>query len=154
MSFYKFTPKTEEELEAGEVMEPGLYPFRVAKSTPKESEKGNMMANLQLIVWGSDGKPNTVFDLLIFSEANMCIKKISHFCKATGINDCYERGEMPEDLEGLTGDCYIGIQEATPKKGGGTYARRNIVDDYHIPTKEEQKKKAAAAPFIDDEIDF
>jgi Protein of unknown function (DUF669) len=157
MSF-EFDPMTDEELEA--LIPDGEYDFEVIKSIRKSSSKGNPMAVLDLKVWDKTGNAYYIFDHLIFMKVNMCIKKISRFCKATRIYDEYKAGSIREDLGGLCGKAVIGTQEEMPNPKGGVYARKNIVVDY-LPDSSDMKKSIARAvvdapidPAFNDDLPF
>jgi hypothetical protein len=148
---YTFTPKTEEELEQGDLMPDGLYSFEVTKAERKISQAGNPMAALQLLVWEVSGKSRIVFDYLIFSDVSMCIKKVKHFCDTTGLKAEYLQGNIPEDLSGLSGKLWIVTQdEQVDPKTGKRYPKKNVVDDYE---SEKQAKKAdTGEPFVDSDL--
>ena len=146
---YSFNPMTDEELDAINLLPDGDYDFLVAKSTRKTSKSGNAMAELQLTLWDRNGKPVFVFDYLVFSNVPLNIKKVSRFSKTTGLNVEYQKGELPEELSGLTGRLTLGTQEPQPKMGGGFYPKKNIVVDY-IPLKEEYSKPKPSDDFEDD----
>lgn len=122
---YTFTPMTEEEINAFNLMDEGVYDFQVVKSTRKLSKSSNNpMAELSLNIWDKEGKTHLVFDYLVFSSVPLNIKKVKHFCDATGLAEVYKTGKMPEELENLSGKVEIGIQEEQPKAGGGFYAKK------------------------------
>lgn len=132
---YRINPMTDEEIEEAaakskEVLPDGRYAFLVAKSTRKIYKSGNPMAELQLTCWDNTGKPVPVFDYLVFSNIPLNIKKVSHFCKATGLHEEYKKGEIPEELDGLAGELDLKIQDPQPNDKGGFYPRKNVVVDY------------------------
>jgi len=127
---YSFSPMTEEELNSFPMLEPGVYDFEVLKSTRKVSKSGNDMAEINICVWDKEGKVNQLFDYLVFSKVAMNIRKVKHFCDATGLSENYQRGQLPEELEGLGGKVEIGIKEKQPNSNGGFYPEKNVVVDY------------------------
>lgn len=141
---YTFTPMTEEEIQASSVIEAGTYDFEVIKATRKISKKGNPMAELNINVWDKEGKQHTLFDYLVFSSQPLNIKKVKHFCDATGLSKEYERGKLPEEMENLYGKVCLDIQDEQPKEGGGFYPKKNVVVDYIVAaqgtTRAENKK--------------
>lgn len=145
---YNFDPMTEEEIASSSLVEDGIYNFQVLKSTRKMSKSGNDMAEVQLNIWDNDGKIHPVFDYLVFSKIPLNIKKVKHFCDATGLVEEYKKGQMPEELESLSGKVQIGTQEERPNPNGGVYARKNFVVDYILSDKGSDK-----APTVDPELD-
>lgn len=153
---YNFQPLTEEEIEAASSMPllpDGDYDFLIGKSTRKTSKSGNPMAELQLTLWDNPGKQYTVFDYLVFSNVALNIKKVSHFSKSTGLGEEYKKGEIPEELDGLTGRLTLGTQDPQPKICGGFYAKKNIVIDY-LSSDEVKTKPKDDEEFGDLEIPF
>jgi hypothetical protein len=127
---YNLTPMTEEELNAYDLIEEGIYDFEVLRSDKQTSKNGNAMAKVQLNVWDKEGKSVVVFDYLVFSNIKFCVKKIKHFCESTGIGDDYLKGNIREEFQGLCGKVSIGIQESLPNQSGGYYPAKNVVIDY------------------------
>jgi len=151
---YTFNPMTEEEIQASSLMEAGVYNFEVVKSTRKNSKSGNPMAELQINVWDKEGKQHLVFDYLVFSSVPMNIKKVKHFCDATGLAENYKQGSIPEELERYAGMVEIGVQDEQPKPAGGFYPKKNVVIDYVMTEKGAVKHEKAEDSFIDDSIPF
>lgn len=151
---YVFTPLTDEELDSKtfSLLEEGDYSFEVSKAVKKTSKAGNAMAELQLKIWDKYGKINYVFDYLIFSNVPLNIKKVKHFCESTGIEDCYKKGSIPEELQSLCGKVKIGIGKGNEKPDGGFYPDKNIVIDY-LKDKSIVNVKNAEDNF-DDELPF
>ncbi len=137
MSF-NFNPMTEEQIDDSnsvELIEEGIYTFEVLKSTKKISKSFNQMAEIKINIWDKEGKIHVIFDYLVFSKVPLNIRKIKHFCDATGLQEEYKKGEIPEDLSHLSGKVYIGIREEQPKESGGFYPKKNIVLDYIVNSK-------------------
>ena len=151
---YSFTPLTDDELDAIDLIPQGVYDFEVIKSTRRTSKAGNPMAELQLNVWDNEGKQHIVFDYLVFSNINLYIRKLSHFCKATGLEAEYKRGLIPEILEKYSGKVEIGIQDEQPKSTGGFYPKKNIVLDYVKRDAEASTTKPKEEEFVDSDIPF
>lgn len=154
MSHYNFTPLTDEQLNAIDIVPDGVYDFQVIKSTRKDSKAGNPMAALQLMIWDKEGKERLVFDYLVFSQVNLNIKKLSHFCKAVGLEKEYLSGKVPEDLTSYSGKVIIGTQDEMPNPTGGVYAKKNIVVDYVKRDSSSLSGKDVVTEFKDDEIPF
>lgn len=135
---YDFIPLSEEDLNRTELVEDGVYDFEVIKSTRKVSRGGNPMAELNLKVWGKDGKEYFMFDYLVFSSVNLNIRKVKHFCDAVGLQNEYKIGQLPEELIGFSGKAHIIFKEGDlipedklkGKPVGSKYPDKNIVEDY------------------------
>jgi hypothetical protein len=132
---YQFLPLTDEQLDSFDLVKNGVYNFEVAKATRKTSKSGNPMAELQLRIWDKEGKVHLVFDYLVFSTVNLNIRKVKHFCDSVGLSLEYRRGELPEEMTGLSGKVEIGQQESQSKPTGGYYAAKNVVIDYLMADK-------------------
>ncbi len=153
---YNLTPMTEEELNAFDMMEEGIYDFEVLKSERQTSKSGNPMAKLQINVWDKNGKSTVIFDYLVFSSVKFCTRKIKHFCEAAGIVEDYLKGNIREELERLSGKVHIGVQDIMPNPTGGYYPAKNVVIDY--VTKDNASHSGAPKPeseeFLNDSIPF
>lgn len=150
---YSFNPLSDEELDAINLIPEGEYNFEVVRSERQISKANNPMAKLQLKVWDNEGKTHVVFDYLVFSNISLNIKKVSHFCKAVGLEDGYKKGCIPEDLARYCGKLSLGIQEEQMKPGGGTYPKKNVVVDYiKLELNEGMKPLPAKSEndFVDD----
>jgi hypothetical protein len=151
---YSFNPKTDEELENSNLLQDGVYNFEVSKSTRKSSKNGNPMAELQLEILDTEGNIHQVLDYLVFCDVNLCLKKISHFCKAVGLAEEYKTGKIPEDLLGFSGKVEVTTQDEKQKEDGGTYPRKNIVKDYLKKSESEAKVPPKIDPELNDDIPF
>ena len=137
---YSFPVLSDEELQSFPLLKPGVYDFEILKSTRKVSKNsGNDMAELNIQIWDNEGKTSSMFDYLVFSTVPLNIRKVKHFCDATGLSENYKRGELPEDLSGLSGKVQIDIQDEQPNDKGGYYPRKNNVVDYVMTDKGEVK---------------
>lgn len=156
MSF-NFKPKTEEELDKIDLVEKGIYPFEVIRSTKKLSKSGNEMCELNIKYWDKEST-YTLTDYLVFSESNFCLRKIKHFCDAIGMSDLYGKGELPDEFTRCKGYFEIGIQDETENPKGGLYPKKNIVIDYMVNNNSELLKqnvvKASLTDFKDQDIPF
>lgn len=130
MSFYTFDPMTEDEINSLDLLENGIYDFEVIKSERKTSKSGNPMAEINLKIWDKEGRVHFIYDYLVFTKQKLPMRKISHFCKAVGLEKEYSEGKVPESLNGLSGKVELGMQEAKPKPEGGMYPAKNSVIDY------------------------
>jgi Protein of unknown function (DUF669) len=127
---YTFEPMTDDELNESSLIEEGIYDFQVVSSIKKISKSNNPMAELNIKVWDKEGKQHFIYDYLVFSNVNLNIRKIKHFCDATGFSSHYEKGQMPEELTSLCGRARIGIQSEKSNNNGGYYPKKNYVIDY------------------------
>ena len=122
----KFTPKSDKELAEERLLPEGEYPFEISGGENTISKSGNDMIKLTVRVFKDDGTFNLVDDYLL--EA--ILYKVSHACKACGLQDKYESGQLSgEDFIGKTGMLKLGIQ----KDKDGNYPDRNTIKDYIVP---------------------
>lgn len=150
---YTFNPLTDAEIDAMNLMSKGEYSFEVIKSSRKTSKSGNPMAELQLRVWDDKGVEHYVYDYLVFSNINLNIRKVKHFCESVGLIEEYKKGSIPEELDGKSGKVIIDIRDEQPKEGGGFYPKKNIVSDYVIGSPNIPKTETKEE-FFSDHIPF
>lgn len=148
----KFTPKSEEEISAANLLIGGDYDFEVADAVEETSKaSGNDMVKLKLNIEDDEGRKHVVFDYLVGTDASMF--KVRGFAEATGLLAQYDHGELvASDMTGRTGKATIGIDDKNK-----AYPAKNVVRAYlkaatngHAATKTQ----AAHAPDIDDPIPF
>jgi len=140
----RFTPKTENEIQFENLLEPGIYNFSVVKAEDAISKAGNEMIKLNLKVWDKNGHERFVFDYLLEALAY----KIKHFCDAVGLADKYQNGAFnASDCLDKSGNVKVDIQ----KDKTGLYHDKNIVVDYLVETTASQSKKDT---FEDSDIPF
>lgn len=160
---YKFPSMTEEELNAIDLVEDGIYDFEVIKSIRKVSRTGNHMAELNIRFWDKNGKVHTLFDYLVFSTVPLNIRKVKHFCDATGLAEYYQKGELPEELGGYSGKIKVAAQKGqlipqdklNGKSLGSTYPDKNVVEDYVLTDKGAVKYEASTSNNdLNDELPF
>ncbi len=135
---YSFNPMSDKELEESDLASEGKYQFEVIGSTRKVSKSGNDMAELKLRFWDEKGQIHFIYDYLVFSNITLNIKKVSHFCKAVGLEEEYKKGCLREDLTNFGGYAEIGIKDEQPNPNGGTYPKKNVVIDYLVASKVEK----------------
>jgi hypothetical protein len=145
---YMINPKTEEELN-NIVLPKGRYKFEVLKSLNKISSTGNPMNDIFLGLH-DDTQIGNVRDFLVFSDKNLNIRKVKHFCEATGLSNEYHKGQIRENFTGLTGEVDIDIEEKKPNGKGGFFPEKNIVVDY----VKDDKKQALPESYLNDDIPF
>lgn len=147
----RFQPKSEEEINAANLLTAGDYDFEVSAASEEVSAKGNDMVKLTLHIEGEEGRRHTVFDYLVGSDASMF--KVRGFAVCVGLLPQYEVGEMSADsMIGRTGRCQIGIDDKNK-----AYAPKNVVRVYHKPmngTAAAPASKAQGAAVVDDDIPF
>lgn len=98
----KFKTENYESKSGGGNIPAGNYEFIVSNAEEQESQKGNPMINLELLIVIPDrDNPVKVFDCLVFTEN--AIFKIEQFCKATG---------MPEKFKNIDGNVDIDLEPA------------------------------------------
>jgi hypothetical protein len=153
---YNFQPLSDEELDAINVIEEGIYDFEVVKAERKTSKSGNPMAAIQLRVWDTQSAVHFIYDYLVFSSVPLNIRKVKHFCDSVGLAEEYKKGELPEDLEMRAGKVHIGIEEEKPNPSGGMYPRKNKVVDYVMTDKDAVKPNLSvnADDFDDKDLPF
>jgi hypothetical protein len=151
----RFTPKSDKELAEEKLAPEGEYGFEVSGAVDKQSKAGNDMIELTLRIYKPDGNFFLLSDYLM--EA--MLYKISHACRACGIYEKYESGNLvAEDFIGKTGRLKLGIQ----KDKTGQYPDRNAVKDYIVPKdgesftppKDNLDKTLSKNDDMDDEIPF
>lgn len=150
---YNFQPLTDEELDAINIVDEGVYNFEVVKSTKKVSKSGNNMAELELRFWDKEGVVKFVYDYLVFSTIALNIRKVKHFCDSVGLVEEYKQGNIPEELTNRSGKLLLGIQEERPNPSGGVYPKKNTVVDYVLCDKGAVKHPGADDGF-NDELPF
>jgi uncharacterized protein DUF669 len=138
----------------GGALPEGVYDFTVMDAVNKQSQSGNDMIELQLIIKGPDGQENKVYDNLVFtSKASW---KIDHFRIASG--ETLVKGQSVEfndtDCLDRTGKCYVIVDNYEGRE-------RNKVDDYldpaainnsHTSQQAVKPQKPASPPIDDDDI--
>lgn len=135
---FNFNPMTEEELNASNLVEEGIYEFEVLRSTREQSRAGNAMAKLNIRYVDKEGRGHTLFDYLVFSDVPLNIRKVKHFCESIGLVEEYKKGLLPEELGGYRGQFKISIQKGQEipvdklngKPLGSCYPDKNVVEDY------------------------
>jgi hypothetical protein len=159
---YSFNPMSDEELEASTLLPDGEYDFEVSKSERQISSSQNPMAKLTLKCWDKDGVIKYVYDYLVFSPVQLCIRKVKHFCDTTGLLNEYNAGQIPEELENLTGRVCIKISTGNEipedklkgKPKGSRYPDKNEVVDYIKRGDSAVPDAKPEEPFFEDDINF
>lgn len=119
---FKFTPKSEEELRMANLIEPGVYQFRVNHAEEKVSKAGNPMIELKMVIWVGSSE-HIIYDYLLPNAES----KLRHFCYGTNMDSKYQSGTLSaNDCLGKQGNLRLTIQ----KDKSGKYGPRNSVADY------------------------
>ena len=150
----RFQPKTEQEIQAMNLIAPGVYQFEVIAAKDKMSKKGNEMIEVQLKIWDINGHEHFVYDYLLESMSY----KLKHFTDVTGLADKYAAGNLEaSDCVGMCGNVELIIQSGQPKPdGSGNYPDKNAVKDYIAKGAASKTVKAPSVdePFLDDDVPF
>ena len=119
----------------------GIYDFVVADANDKQSQSGNDMIELQLIIKGPDGQESKVYDNLVFTPK--AYWKIDAFRLCTG--DKLIKGQSVEfdatDCLDRTGKCDVIVDKYEGRE-------RNKVSEYLDPAviKDSQSPQQAVKP--------
>jgi hypothetical protein len=129
----------------------GTYDFVVADANDKQSQSGNDMIELQLIIKGPDGQESKIFDNLVFSPK--AFWKIDMFRVCTG--DKLVAGQSvefnAEDCLDRTGKCYVIVDkyEGRERNRVKEYLDRDAIDKPAVPQQTVSARKPQPA---DDEL--
>jgi len=121
----RFTPKTDEEINAENMLAPGIYSFEVINAENKVSKKDNEMIVLSLQIFDHDGNhAQRINDYLLESMAF----KLKHAAEACGFGDQYKSGDLQAEwFVGKTGQVRVGVEPAKDN-----YPARNSIKDYIV----------------------
>lgn len=124
----RFTPVSEEQAQTVNLFPKGIYDAVVKIVLEKTSKtSGNPMFEVELTVYGPEGKERNVRDYIVCTDAGQA--KLQRFCKACGQWDAYQSGELCGDtFSDASLRVKLGIDEGT-----GEYPPKNKVVDY-LPT--------------------
>lgn len=143
----KFSPKTEDQIAAENLLPAGIYPFEITSAVEQVSKSGNEMIKLGIKVWDAEGSERFVYDYLLESMAY----KLRHCAYACGLGDKYEAGLLnADDFEFKTGSLKLGVK----KDKSGQYPDANQVNDYIVPENPAVSNGALPASVSSDEIPF
>lgn len=146
----KFEPKTEEELNAANLLANGEYDFEVAEAEEQTSKAGNDMVKLKLNFEDTEGRKHIVFDYLVGSESSLY--KVHGFASCVGLLPQYEKGEMQAVMMyGRTGRAKVEIDHKDK-----AYPAKNVVRNYLKPKNGAAPvaKAASVRDDMDSEIPF
>lgn len=143
----RVTPRTPEELQALNLISPGVYDYQVIEAKDRISKSGNEMIELRLRVWDEKGSERTIFDYLLDSMSH----KIRHFSEVNDLLDKYNSGEIEAmDCIGKAGKVEIVIQ----KDKTGMYGDKNSVKDYVTKDNLKITETVVNNEFDDKDIPF
>lgn len=130
----RWEPKSEEEVQAGQICPEGKQPFTVLEASAATSKKGKDMFKLKLNVHADDGFDYHVYDYI--SPFFMAFR-FRHFFFSVGRGADYEAGTIdPAKLVGKQGYSEMGREEYNGKP-------KAIVSDYIVDGAEPSKAKVA-----------
>jgi Protein of unknown function (DUF669) len=130
----------------------GIYDFVVADANDKQSQSGNEMIELQLIIKGPDGQESRIYDNLVFTPK--AFWKIDTFRLCTG--DKLVKGQSVEfdatDCLDRTGKCSVIIDkyEGRERNKVDEYLDPAAVDNSQTPQPTANTRKRASPPADDD----
>jgi hypothetical protein len=130
----------------------GVYDFVVADANDKQSQNGNEMIELQLIIKGPEGQENRVYDNLVFTPNSTW--KIDLFRIATG--ETLVKGQSVEfdatDCLDRTGKCSLIVDEyeGRVRNKVGEYLDPAAIDNSQTPQQTANARKPASPPADDD----
>jgi len=121
----RFTPKTEDQIKAENLLPDGKYGFVISDAKEKVSAAGNEMIELTVRVYKDDGGFNLITDYLMEKMAF----KLLHACDVCGLRPAYDAGE-------LIADNFVGkegfVKIKTQKSKDPQYADKNVIADYIV----------------------
>lgn len=123
----RFTPVSEEEAASANLLPKGDYDAVVKSCAEKTSKSQNPMFEVDLTVYGPDGKEKNVRDWIVCIDSQQA--KLQAFCKSAGQWDAYQNGE-------LCGDTFIdaSVRVKLGVEPGGDFPPKNTVKAY-LPKK-------------------
>lgn len=125
----RFTPKTEEEAAAANLLPKGDYDAVVRTAVDKVSKtSGNDMIELELVVYGPSGEQKLIRDYLVATDGGQA--KIQRFCRSAGMWDAYQAGELYADgMKDASVRVKVKVEAAK-----GDFGPKNGIADY-LPRK-------------------
>lgn len=127
----RFQAKTQDQIDAENLLKPGTYPFTVKVASEKQDRNGKGFFKLKVFVHGPDGRDWHCFDNL---SPEWFAHKLLHFCEGTGLGEKYLSGNLSsDDLMERTGHCEVDIKDSQ-----GGYPAKNIITDYVVREKHGQ----------------
>ena len=163
----KFTPKSEEQLQAdAEAAKAKFAPWPAnsicdyeilhVKDTKKDGspaidKNGNEFLIADVRIFNGAGEQRDLMHM--FGAWNEW--DLRRVCEANNMLDRYDAGQVDDyDLQGKTGKCVITIEKGTLKDDGTYYPDKNKIKEFLKPVQALQKSIKASSPELDDEIPF
>jgi hypothetical protein len=126
---YKFTPQSEDEVQAASLCAEGLHPFTVLESdevvSKSEKNAGKPLIKLKLNLHGDDGLDYHCYEYI--GDWVMAYK-FRHFFFAIGLGNAYEAGIINAAHNGLAGRS--GWADVGIEKAKGNYRAKNVIRDF------------------------
>lgn len=150
-----FTPMTEEEIQAINLIADGLYPYEVIYAEDTISKAGNDQIKLKLKIYCQDGKEGVVECYLTSSF----LKILKHYCDVNNKKDKYESGNLQanECLSDSGGLVDIKIDKGKPipnDPDGKCWPDRNVVKDFVHDKNHAKIQVNTPKEFLNDDIPF
>ncbi len=150
----QYTPYTEAEIKSMNIMEEGIYDFKVIEvitqehyNVPLRDKNGNEMAKVKLLIIDNNPFERTLFTYI--SGDKRFAYKLRHFAQTLGMISQYDGGTFRiEDSLGKTGKANIVVKRGTLKNDGSgeVWPDRNDVKDFVIEANTLQ------SPVVDNPI--
>lgn len=133
----KITPKTDAELKASNLLPAGKYPFEISGAIDAVSKTSGLpMIKLTVRAFDDENKIHLMTDYLSSSEK--AAFKVKNVCKACGLLEQYEAGDvLPDMFIGKTGYLNIIVEE------DDTYGTQNKIKDYVVSEEPFKTNKVA-----------
>lgn len=149
----KITPKTDAELQAANLLPEGKYPFEISGAVDAVSKSSGLpMIKLTVRAFDERNGIHLMSDYLPSSEK--AAFKIKNVCKACGLLEQYEAGDVEPDMFiGKTGYLNI-IVEDNPQYGPQNKIKDYIVSDEPFKTNKAANKGKVAEELEGDDIPF
>lgn len=149
----KITPKTDEELKASNLLPAGKYPFEISGAIDAVSKTSGLpMIKLTVRAFDDENKIHLMTDYLTSSEA--AAFKVKNVCKACGLLEQYESGDVQPDMFiGKTGYLNL-IVEEHKDYGPQNKIKNYIVSEEPFKVNKEANKGKVAEILEEDSIPF
>ncbi len=137
-----------------ELIDPGIYPFRIVNAIDHVSKEGNPSIRLTVVYTLDDRSTAVVIDYL----SPNALGRIKNFCAVANLMDKFDSGSLlPEDCIGCEGLVDITISKAKDKGNGEFFPEKNSVKFYLNKNMEPKAKTVdskKSEELIDDDIPF
>lgn len=125
----------------------GKYDFMVRDAVSKTSKSGNEMIELEVQVYGNDGRAHPMRDWLVSSDQPLCQMKVRHFCRAVDLMASYEAGTLSsQECVGVSGRCVVKVTD-------DGYGPQNKISDY-VPTEDQTANETAEMPIVPKNVPY